>query len=383
MELRLLTTEDSVQHEKLANIAFVTDYSPEDTSLPSGLMPGIFDDDGKLCADMEIIPRKCHFNGSFLSCAAVGGVASLPENSGKGYVKRLFDFLYDDLSRDCNFDISILYPFSEQYYRKLGFSPLGKKMNAVIPFSSISSIPKYTNAELFERENKEDLNIIYNAFSERYNLSFLRDTNCVYFSSFSENRYTYIIKDEKNRTEAFFSVTKNRDKRFICITEFYYRNYSALIHSLGFIKCFGNNYSDIHFESLPEDSPVFSLADEHRFCSFSLSSVGAVRIINAKNVLAKIKSQTEIPSFSIKITDTLPQNNICIKLFPSDNGTVIEETNSAADAETDIYALSKLVFDGAEKSDDLTLIPGLKINSKSDFISSFFKKGKVYFTDPF
>ncbi|MBR6940240.1 MAG: GNAT family N-acetyltransferase, partial [Clostridia bacterium] len=120
MIIRYLTQDDITEHDKISSQAF--SYSCEigdpDSVLPCEKVLGAFDDDNKtLFADFEIHEKKCYYDGGLLNCAAIGGVAAKPEHRGKGAVRELFERLFSEE----NYDISILYPFSEEYYRKLGY----------------------------------------------------------------------------------------------------------------------------------------------------------------------------------------------------------------------------------------------------------------------
>ena len=53
---------------------------------------------------------------------------------------------FDYIFRKTAYDISILYPFSEPYYRKLGYERVGRRVSASVPFSALAGIERNTGA---------------------------------------------------------------------------------------------------------------------------------------------------------------------------------------------------------------------------------------------
>ena len=132
MKIRFLTQDDVAEHNKVSSQAFVYACEVDDpnSALPCPKVLGAFDDDGKtLLADFELQERVCHYDGGLLTCAAIGGVAAKPEHRGKGAVTALFHHLF----RERPYDISILYPFSEPYYRRLGYERVGCSVSVTVP----------------------------------------------------------------------------------------------------------------------------------------------------------------------------------------------------------------------------------------------------------
>ena len=97
MIIRLLTQKDVAEHDKITSQAFsyACEIGDPDSVLPCEKVLGAFDDDNRtLFADLELQERTCNYDGGFLTCAAVGGVAAKPEHRGKGAVKALFEQCY-------------------------------------------------------------------------------------------------------------------------------------------------------------------------------------------------------------------------------------------------------------------------------------------------
>ena len=231
MIIRFLTKDDVAEHEKVASQAFVfsTDIHDPEAELPCEKVLGAFDDDNKtLFADLELYERRCHYDGGFLTCAAIGGVAAKPEHRGKGAVKALFHTVFSENK----YDISILYPFSEPYYRKLGYERVGNSVSATVPFTALAGIERNQDATLYEGNDTEQLLAIYNRCAAGYNLCFVRDTAEMFPDQpYLTKTYTYIWK---NNAFATFSV--DRGKSTVFVKEIYFDSCESMLGIVGFLR---------------------------------------------------------------------------------------------------------------------------------------------------
>ena len=180
MKVRLLTPKDAPAHEMVASQAFCLSSDPAKGRLPGEIMPGAFDDEGHLMADMEIIPRRVNFCGNELRCAAIGGVASKPEYRNRGAVRALFNEMYGPLFDKYGWEVSILYPFSNSYYRKFGYGNVGRTLRITAPFSELKEYG-FSTAELYDGSQLEEILGLYARCTAKDCLSFIR-TDGKYFS---------------------------------------------------------------------------------------------------------------------------------------------------------------------------------------------------------
>lgn len=370
MIIRFLDTKDVVQHDMITSQAFSysCDIHDKESVLPSEKVLGAFDDDNKtLFADMEIIDRECFFGSSVLSCAAVGGVAAKPEFRGRGAVKALFAYL-DKM----DYDISILYPFSEGYYRKLGFETAAQSLELTVPFSELSGIGRNSEVNLFEGKNADELLEIYNRCAAKYNLCFRRDN----LNEFSAEPYLSQVFTYIWRKNSFARFDVDRENSLINVKEIYYDSCESLLGILGFFRNYEGNQKQIRFEKLPVDSPVLNFISDFHKCNAKLGNMGSVKIINVPSVLMEAEYPHYCRGFSIKIDDSAYSVSI-------DSGKAdVKETYGKCDVEMDIASASKLILCGFSNK-DIEFMPNVKINNPdSDFFIAFPPKG-AFFTDGF
>ncbi len=370
MIIRFLDKKDIVQHDMITSQAF--SYScnihDEESVLPCEKVLGAFDDDNRaLFADMEINDRRCFFGSGVLSCAAVGGVAAKPEFRGRGAVKALFEHL-DTL----NYDISILYPFSESYYRKLGYETTAKTVEMTVPFSELSEIKRNSEAKLFEGRNSEKLLEIYNRCAKKFNLCFMRE-NLNEFPSdpYLSQVFTYIWHEN-----SFAKFEVDRENSLVTVKEIYYDSCESLLGILGFLKNFEGNQRAVRFEKIPIDSPIFNFIRNEHNCEIKIHNCGSVKILNLRSVLSVCEYPENIKEFSIKVDDE------ALKVAVYGGEVKIEETKEKCDIEMNIASASRLILCGFNKK-DVEYMTNVKINNpNSDFFRAFPSNG-AFFTDCF
>lgn len=368
MIIRYLTQKDVVEHDKITAQAFSysCDIHAADSVLPCEKMLGAFDDDNKtLFADFEIHERKCNYDGGILNCAAIGGVAAKPEHRGKGAVKALFDFLFKENA----YDVSILYPFSEDYYRKLGYERVGNSVCATVPFSEVSGIARNSDVKLYEGNETKRLLEIYNRCAQNYNLSFVREKADAFSDEpYASESYTYIWKNN-----AFATIRIDREKGTVFVKELYFDSCESMLGILGFLRNFESNQKWICFEKIPEDSPVLYRLRDLKKCEIQMHNTGSARILNAARILLSRKYPPEDGEFTLRIGDEV------YKVTYSQNG-VETKKNDAYDPDVimDINTASRVLLSGVTHA---AYIPGLAIrNPQSDFFKSFPPKTS-FFTD--
>ncbi len=370
MIIRFLTQNDIVEHDKVSSQAFSIscDIYDKNSVLPCENVLGAFDDDNKtLFADLEIVGRKCNFDGGTLTCAAVGGVAAKPEHRGKGAVKALFKHLY------ClkEYDISILYPFSEEYYRKLGYGRAGKSVCASVPFSALSKISRNHDVRMYEGTDSKKLLEIYNKCAQRYNLSFVRE-NADAFSDkpYYSMKYTYIWKEN-----SFATVTVDREASTVFVEEIYFDSCESMLGIIGFLRNFESNQKQLCFSKIPDNSPIFNYISDLKNCDIRLHNNGFARILNVENVLRKHSYPCKNGVFTVQIDKEI------YNVSYSQNGAEINKyADEKPDVVMDISTASEIILCGAE---NFEYIPGLIINNpESDFFKAFPPK-TTFFTDGF
>ena len=368
MIIRFLTKDDVAEHEKVASQAFVfpTDIRASDLVLPCEKVLGAFaDDDKTLMAELELYERSCHYDGCLLTCAAIGGVAAKPEHRGKGAVKALFDTVFSD----GRYDISILYPFSEPYYRKLGYERVGISVSATVPFAALANIKRNQAAVLYEGADPARLLAIYNRCAKAYNLCFVRDTAEMFPEQpYLSQSYTYIWK---NNSFATFSV--DRGKSTVFVKEIYFDSRESMLGIVGFLRNYETNQQKVCFGNIPADSPLLRFVADLKTCEISVHNTGSARILNPERVLKAHRYPPREGEFTLQIGGDV------YRVTFSAEGVNVDKNNAyTPDAVMSLSRASQLLLCGFTDAD---YIPDLVIkNPGSDFFRVFPPK-TTFFSD--
>lgn len=373
MIIRYLNSNDIVQHDKVSSQAFSIscDINDKSSVLPCEKMLGAFGDDNvTLFADLEINERKCVYGKHILKCKAIGGVAAKPEHRGKGAVKAMFEYLntLDDS------DISILYPFSDAYYKKFGYESAGYSVKAVVPFACLKDIKRNCDAQLYEGNKKDELLSVYNRCASKHNLCFLRE-NADAFSNepYLSKAYTYVYKNR-----AFATILIDREKSVVEVKEIYFDSCEAMLGMLGFLRNFEGNQKSVVFDKIPCNSPILNYISDTKECKFTLFNTGSARINNIENVLKLHDYGNGKGNFCIEVEN----ERYCVS-FDKDIVKVEKDSNAVPDAVMNINSASKILLNGIASPDEADYIENLQVNNKnSDFFSAF-KPVQSFFTDEF
>lgn len=368
MIIRFLTRNDAAEHEKTASQAFVfsSDVHDPEAALPCEKVLGAFADDNKtLLADLELYEKKCHYDGALLSCAAIGGVAAKPEHRGKGAVKALFETLFSENK----YDISILYPFSEAYYRKLGYERTGSSISATVPFSELSAIGRNQDAVLYEGTDPARLLAIYNRCAKNYNLCFVRDTAEMFPDQpYLSQNYTYIWK---NNAFATFSV--DRDRSTVFVKELYFDSCAAMLGIVGFLRNYEANQKTVCFQNLPGNAPLLQFIGDMKNCGITLHRTGSARILNFEKVLRTHRYPLQDGAFTVQIGSEI------YRVTYSADGVDVDRNNRyEPDVIMNVPRASQLLLCGFT---DAAYLPDLIIQNPESSFFQVFPPKTTFFSD--
>ena len=368
MIIRYLKQNDVAAHDRLSAQAFVYPCEIDDPAsvLPCEKVLGAFDDDGEtLFADFELYERTCRYDGGVLTCAAVGGVAAKPEHRGKGAVKALFDHLL----REENYDVSILYPFSEAYYRRFGYERVGAALCAAVPFAELSAVKRNQDAVLYEGDDPAGLLAVYNRCAAQYNLAFTRQTAAAFSDKpYLSQSYTYVWK---NRSFATFSV--DRAKSTVFVKELYYDSPASMLGIVGFLRNFEANQKTVCFQNLPADTPLLHYVRDLHSCEITLHAVGAARVLRFETVLRAHAYPPGSGAFTVGIG-----SDVYRVTYGPDGVTTERNPACGPDVTMDVGRASQILLCGASQA---PYLPGVAVhNPETDFFRLFPPK-TTFFSD--
>jgi len=385
MIVRRLTDSDSREHNKVyaQAYAFSCDIN-SNADLSSRQVIGAFEDE-HLMAAMTVTDADNYFGNTTLSCAGVGGVASKPEYRNRGAVRRLFEELFKGELLGKNYDISILYPFSEAYYRKFGYEIMSKSLELTVPFRELNTAPKNADVELFDGSQSAELLELYNRTASRFNLAFRR-TDCGRFPSdpYLNANYTYMWKNADGEFRSLATFKVDRPNKIVKVSEIYYLDRESLAGILGFLRCYEGNQETVVFEKLPLTTPVLNFISNEKPIVQKGFDMGCARIINVQSVLNKKQYPDRHGSFTLELVgDTIAENNGTFSVEYENSKAEVTRTDKPADVTLEPIAAAKIILSGVGGAEAFSYVNGAKMNNFNEDFFRAFPVENTFFVDGF
>lgn len=384
MIVRRLTDSDALAQESVASSAFIYAFDPEKVEkLEHDYMLGAFNDEGVMMACLEVYDYKNYFGKGTLGCAGVGGVASKPEFRRGGAVRAMFNYLFEDAPKQ-GWDISILYPFSEEYYQKFGYSAISNKMYLEADFRCLEQIPRCSGAVLYDGSQSEALYELYNKIARKYSLAFMRNSDKYFNTNYPKDlKFTYLWKNDKGEFKAYVNCEFNRAESKVIVQEIGFIDKEGMLGILGFLRVFDGNYKTIVFHNLPQDTPIYPLLTNLSMVTRKLINNGSVRVFNLKKVLELNVYPKEKGSFVFESTDEITKGVYSVKYENSAAEISVSESGKP-DFIMDSIAISRYVVGGVSGGfEALSYDSHIEVvNENEDFLKAFPKRN-TFFTDGF
>ncbi len=386
MIIRNLVHGDLDQHEQVASLAFVYRYADGDELVMSdGVFIGAFlDDDETLIANMEVEDFELAFNGQKITCGGIGAVATRPEYRRNGAVKQIFNFYYETNTKH---DVSVLYPFSTLFYRRLGYAKAGQFVNLEMPFSHIDFVAREFNVELYNGKQADELYAFHNRNALKTNLTFMRHSDR-YFKDkpYEQLGYTYMGRNASGAVDGYVTFRCDRPASKIFVSELAFENKQALFNLLGFLRTYDGNFKTIVIDRLPVWSPLFDiLPNTAKECNRTMRDMGSVRILRLEKILNMAWYPEAHGKFSFYSDDTIVENRGIFDVeYENGKAIVTRRKDGAYDIKLDAAAVSALVLLGHDGDyDDLSYWQGVEIVNRNPDLLRAFPRKRTYFTDDF
>lgn len=225
---------------QLSMYAFQYELTPEQLEsrledLDSQTILGIFDDQ-QLAAKLHIRPFNIFQHGRKLAMAGVAGVSTYPEFRRLGYVKELMAASLRAMKEQGQ-TVSMLHPFSIDFYRKYGWELFTDYMRVTMNRSQLTIKNAGHGNGMIKRfakgEYNKILNDVYETYTNQYsgmmqrtktwwNKNIIKNQTAAVYYSNEGNPEGYILYSiEKNKMEVEEFIVLNQEARaelwqFIC-----------------------------------------------------------------------------------------------------------------------------------------------------------------------
>ncbi|MGI6707269.1 MAG: GNAT family N-acetyltransferase [Clostridia bacterium] len=396
MEIRKITPEERLTASKIQTIAFFSsrDFSqasenPQEFQKNYETGRAVFNEAGKMCACLELIPYEIRFLGHTVKMGGIGGVATLPEERQRGYIRKLFTYCFDEMQENGQV-FSYLYPFSHAYYRQFGYETCLNLIQYTIPFSSFSHFPKRGEFRFYLPDmERKDLVEVYNKFIEDKNLAIVRNDRMwqdrLGQDPYKTVQYTYIWYNEKNEARGYVQFQLKRKENAgpdMDVKELIWLDRDTLVGILGNLKVFAAQFQNFLWRA-PEFLNLPLLFPEVYHLKQELVTSGMNRIVDLKKALSLVRYPEKAGSIVLEVRDNfLPWNNGTFSVAWDKGEVEVKESSKSPDLICDIQGLTQLLT-GYVSLDDLLLREATVVHKAYSLLSSLFPKKPLYLADYF
>lgn len=325
---------------------------------------GFYDESDHLMALAENIPFKIMISGFPMDMGGIAMVASLPEGRHAGHVASILK-RWIEIMRERGQTLSMLGPFSYEFYRKYGWELGFERMNYTIPIDRLKTFSHKTgHIRPFVKEDLNRLNDLYTMYAQNHNGCALRDETLwidfVLNDPFSDKykRYTYLWLYEDDTLGGYVIYTIKDNK--MNIHEMIYKDIQAEEELLSFIYSHQSQIDQVIW-STSTDERLHLILPNPRI-EMKLTTSMMFRVVDVENALIKRKYPDDLDViFDMEISDqTVPWNQgpWHVHIF---NGHADVKKIDMASARCDIQTFSQ-IFLGYMTAKDAARLGKLKGN---------------------
>lgn len=358
---------------------FIDRYVPEDAIL------GYYDESNVLSAMLFILPFEIYIYGSIFSMGGIASVSSMPETRHGGKVAELLKTSLR-VMKERGQTVSMLGPFSYEFYRKYGWELGFDRINYTIPAENLDGFKKIGNIKPFEEKYLDILNDIYTEYAKRHNCCAVRNkmlwTDFVLKDPYGRNhpRYTYIWFNNQGEPRGYI-VYSIRDNR-MNITEMIYLDQEAKEGLLWFLFVHQSQIKEVYWSTAPDERLHLDFPNPR--IKMELSPWMMFRVIDVKGALINRRYCENIDvHFSISIYDPNAEwNNKGFAVTIKDGNIEVKEVDSG-ELSCTIQTFSQIFTGYVTPKEAFTRRKLLGNASTVEKIEKIFEKSYTFNNNPF
>lgn len=399
MEIRAIKPEEKILTEKIESIAFLfkRDFNAAEemgkgsaeTAEAYKTGRAAFDENGKMCSCLQLMPFDATFDGSSVLMGGIGGVASLPEEREKSSIRGIFEYSMKEMY-DKGYIFSYLYPFSPSFYRKFGYE---LNMNTVIYSIPISDFKQFTQSGKLKMYTEDmdasGIRSIYEGYIKDKNLAVIRTDKLwkrfLEKDPYKDNVFLYIWYDRNGEARGYIKFSIDPvpgSKSNMAVNELVWLDREAFTGIFAFIGRLTAQMERMIWKApsfvnlLPMFPEPFDIKQEIR-------TNGMNRIVNVEKALGLMSVPEGTGEVVIGVEDSFFPINSGSYRIEWDNGRhSAGRTRKSPDMTCDVQALSQLAT-GYLTIEELKLAGRLDIKGNEKQLSRVFTGKKLFINNYF
>ncbi|HHY82496.1 MAG TPA: GNAT family N-acetyltransferase [Clostridiales bacterium] len=398
MVIRPITPEERIQFSKIQSISYLfpRDYSryeknPDEFKEGYEYVRAAFDDSGKMCSGLELYNFRAVFDGNIVQTGGIAGVATLPAERNKRYVRKLFEYIIEEMYERGDV-FSYLYPFSYEFYRKFGYELNMTTIKCTVPFTALEHFRQSGRMELYlPGMDPTDIKSVYSLFIQGKNLALDAESHWNRFHKrdpYQSNTYLYIWYDNEGLAKGYLQYTidrsdKNSSLPDMKLNEIIWLNGDAFRGMMAFLYGFAPLFRNLVFV-IPNHIDILTYFPEQKEIHQQIQVNGSNRIVNAKKALKLMKAPEGQGALAIEVLDQFFPKNSGKYLIEWENGSIMISSgqNHKVSMSCGINHLSQLIT-GFSTVQRLYEAGHISISGDMDKLNCLFTEKDLFINDYF
>lgn len=345
-------------------------------------------ENGEAVSSGGVNTRASRYMGSYIKTMLVGGVGTPVEYRRRGYVRRIFDNI-GAVAQEKGWAVSMLHPFSFQYYRKFGYEKISDHLIIEFPMTALAPFDRVDFVPLKTPEQQRMLSECYEAFAADKNIMFRRTADNFSLDPGSGKRY-YLHTDGEGKCDAFVETqvenvfyVNHMQSVNLNVYEFAYTSPAGLTAMLGFLRMYEGQLESVKIHNAAMAPELDMALRNYTHTKYTLVPDIMARIFDLPAMMEHRIWPKEHGVFTLRTVDTLPYMNACWQVeYEGGKCEVIRlPDGSAADLTMPSPALSQFVYGYSEyTARNISYLPGVILdNAESDIFKVFHKQNNGLF----
>jgi predicted acetyltransferase len=406
MEIRKITPEERIHYSALSQLCFLdgsrwdvrealrnppTEEKPDHGGRKNNPTWAAFEN-GKIISGMVVNAYTIRMNGHEVKMGGIGGVATRPEARGKGLIRRLSRPAFEEM-RETGQVYSFLYPFSYEYYRKLGYELCHAYRRATIPIEEFSAFPYPDRLVSHEPEDShEPFAKVYGEFARDRNLSVVRsEENWKWLLNrdpYTKLQFTYIHYDGSGNPASYvlYETDKNNGNgNIVSVRELCWTTPEGLRAIFGFFGKMSSEYKSVRW-NVPDGLNIQAILPNPYGVEWATRAVGMNRIVDVPAVLAMHPAPAGSGRVTIGVSDAFCPENTGLYYMEWEGGQLSvkqkAEAFTNADMETAVTTLAQLTT-GYLTPEEAQYRTDTAVRGARDALRALFPKKNLYLMERF
>ncbi|MDI3312319.1 MAG: GNAT family N-acetyltransferase [Thermoanaerobacterium sp.] len=333
MTLKFVTPQEFERIQEIATYCFPWMHNVKDAIrkyinnyINSEYILGYYDEEDSLMAQVVVFPFQIYICEKLLNMGGVALVSSMPEIRHGGKIGLLLQE-WLKIMRERNQYVSMLGPFSYEFYRKYGWELAFERKTYIIPIDLLSHFKNSGSLKKAEINDIPIIDKIYTGYAKSHNGCAVRDN--LLWNDFTishpwddnYSRYTYIYKDDMGRERGYLIYKLKEEK--IEIIEMIYEDNKALKGMLNFIYAHQSQAKEVVWSTAMDDKLPLLLTNQR--IRVEINPGMMFRVVDVVQAL-RSRGYPESGRFSIGITDKYASwNEVTIDVDISEREVEIKE----------------------------------------------------------